>query len=209
MLRCFLNVHEIIGNHRRRTLRRLPVGLKSSYTMKHTTFTRCLLPAACCLLICFPLSAQFMPKAQKQSGTVQINIPNAERRNFKLFATGTALSFVSGFSYGAREVVQHKPWRIPSTWNQQWWDSSKSWTNKYFQNNVDEGRNRTPVMFTDAYHLSGTIHRWTTTGAGICVGANSNNWKSWKHLALNVLWNCLAFQAGFTITYRSGAIFPR
>ena len=157
----------------------------------------------------FPLSAQFMPKDQKQSGTIQLNIPNAERRNLKLFAAGTALSFVSGFSYGAREVVQHKPWRIPSDWNQQWWNTEKSWTNKYFQNSVSEGRTRVPVMFTDAYHLSGTIHRWSAAGAGICIGANTNNWKSWKHLALNVLWNCLAFQAGFTMTYRSGAIFPR
>lgn len=170
--------------------------------MKHVLIT-----AAFCLLAtaCF---SQFQPQQNLPSPEHELALQKMELRNAKLFWIGTGLSFVSGFSYGAREVVQHKPWRIPSDWNTEWWDTRESWKNKYFQRDPEQGRNRMPVMFTDAYHLSGTIHRWTTTGAGICVGLNTRN-QDWKRMGLNLLWNFLAFQAGFTLTYRSGAIFPR
>jgi hypothetical protein len=159
------------------------------------------------IILCFALNlSASIPDTlipyQYPQGLVEFKMT---KRDMWLWGGNTALSFISGLSYGVREVVQHKPNRIPTSWNQQWWDTRLSWTNKYWQNDPAEGRNHIPVVFTDAYHTAGTIHRWSTMGAGICIGLGSNN--SWKHILADALWSFICFQVGFTISYRTDIFF--
>jgi hypothetical protein len=127
------------------------------------------------------------------------------KRDLILFGTGAGLSLISGMAYGVREVVQHKPHRIPDDWNAQWWDSRESWKNKYIDRDPTKERRLIPVALTDAYHMAGTVHRWSAVGSGICIGLNGNN--RWDQILMSALFNAAVFQVGFRAVYNTDLIF--
>ena len=126
-------------------------------------------------------------------------------RDLKITCIGYGLALVSGAAYGVREVVQHKPNRIPDNWNTQWWDTRESWKNKYIGRDPENERRFIPVAITDAYHLSGTVHRWTMLGSGVCIGLNGNN--NWKEILGNAVISAAFFQVGFRAIYNTDLMF--
>ncbi len=118
------------------------------------------------------------------------------------------LAGISGASYGVHETVVHHPWRIPKSWDQQWWDSRLSWPKK---GNTFLGK--TIGSFgTDAKHTFGPIHRWTLYGAGAWSGlgmkASAEQYGSVFgkkrpaiHYVLDIGLNFVAFSVGFHATY--------
>lgn len=119
-----------------------------------------------------------------------------------------ALCVISGASYGVHETVVHHPDRIPKSWDQQWWDSRLSWTNK-----GDTFLGKTIGSFgTDAKHTFGPIHRWTLYGAGAWDGfimkGKSEDYSSAYgkkrpaiHYVLDIGFKFAAFSLGFHASY--------
>lgn len=121
-----------------------------------------------------------------------------------------ALSLVSGMLYGTHEVVVHKPWRIPDSWDRQWWDASVSWRNKYAGGDPKNGERfwmSTNVLAftTDAKHLFGTAHRATLFASGVTItlGEKRPVW----HYLMDAGLSFVAFGVGFHTIYSSPLLF--
>lgn len=117
-----------------------------------------------------------------------------------LLATG--LSFVAGASWGLHETLQHH-WpafkrKHPGA-NEQWWNPSESWRNKYRSRDPDQGRTGIPVQFTDAKHLLVLGHNATLFGAGVCIGIGKP--RKWWRCALDAGASLVAYSAGNYLTY--------
>ena len=124
--------------------------------------------------------------------------------NWKKAAVVGGFGFVSGAAWGLHETSVHKPWNFPSTWNGQYWNASQSWTNKYKNGDVLQGP-RFPlstgalVMFTDAKHLTASIHKVGLLGAGITIGIGVR--RPWWHYAADAVIGFAAYSTAFHMGY--------
>jgi len=117
------------------------------------------------------------------------------------------LSAFSGASYGVHETVVHHPYRIPKSWDQQYWDARISWTNKYAEDGSEKFFGSTTFLAwtTDAKHLFGTVHRATLFGAGVTIGIGEKR-PVWHYLCDAGL-SFVAFSIGFHSVYSTDIIF--
>lgn len=158
------------------------------------------------MLFTYPHDADFVLRTKKAQTAVYIDKGLFNKR------TGIAagLSFASGVFYGIHETVVHKPSRIPDDWNQQWWDASESWRNKYKNGNPQEGAAFPGSMgafvwTTDAKHFFGAGYRVTMFGAGLTIGMGEK--RKFKHYLRDCLVSAAAFQLGFHLSYNTRFIF--
>lgn len=115
-----------------------------------------------------------------------------------------ALATVSGVCYGVHETVVHHPDRIPESWDKQWWDATRSWTNKYNGGNPANGEkffgSTTFLAWTtDAKHLFGTTHRATLAGSAFTIGLGEK--RPFLHYVADFGLSFVAFSIGFHATY--------
>lgn len=120
------------------------------------------------------------------------------------------ISFASGLCYGIHETVVHKPFRIPDTWNRQWWDSRESWRNKYEGGDPANGAafpgsRGALVWTTDAKHLFGAGYRVTMFGAGATVAIGQR--RRFRDYAKDAFVSAVCFQCGFWIVNNTNLIF--
>lgn len=120
-----------------------------------------------------------------------------------------SLGFMSGACGGALEVFKNHPNRIPDSWNKQFWDPSLSWTNKYKNNDPEQGRafvgSMGPLVWvTDGYHLTSMGHKVFGLSTGVSIGYKANNW---KQVALNTLIGSIGYSIGFYGIYKTKIIF--
>lgn len=119
-----------------------------------------------------------------------------------LDGVGLSAMFLAGATRGLHEtLVNHYSYfkrEYPYT-NDQWWDPSESWKNKYVDNDVNKGRNLKPIFLTDAYHLTNAIEKYSTISGSMILVIGERHKPLWylKKFTLG----CLAYQAGFTSTY--------
>lgn len=137
----------------------------------------------------------------------RLNLPKAEtpKYNWKRGALVAGIGLVAGASYGLREMATHHPNDLPSGWNRDYWDNSKSWTRKYKNGDPQQGpkfplSTSALVFVTDGYHLTGTINRAALLGAGIVIGFGEK--RPWWHyvgdLALGFAAHSIAFHSVYT-----------
>jgi len=119
------------------------------------------------------------------------------------------IGFIGGTSWGVHETSVHKPWNFPDNWDPQWWDASKSWTNKY--KNGDPalgakypGSNTWFVFLSDAKHLSATGHRASLLAGGIMVGVTIGQKKPWDHILVDAIMFAIGYAIGFNLAYTKG-----
>ena len=129
---------------------------------------------------------------------------SAQKYNWKRAGIVAGFGVIGGVAYGTHETAVHKPWNFPSSWNPQYWNASKSWTNKYWHGDKANGP-KFPgstgplVMFTDAKHLSSTIHRAALIGAGMTIGLGERR-PIW-HYAVDLCIGFAAYSLGFHACY--------
>lgn len=112
------------------------------------------------------------------------------------------LSFASGAAWGLHEKTAHH-WdrfseRFPGA-NPQWWNPQESWRNKYRNGGRQNGRNKIPIWFTDAAHLTATINQTAIFGAGITIAIGGH--REWWHYAADAGLSFLAYSIGNELTF--------
>jgi len=124
--------------------------------------------------------------------------------NWKRGALTAGFGFIGGAAMGVHETAVHKPWNFPDKWDPQYWDASKSWTNKYQNGDPEQGpkfplSTTALVWTTDAKHMSATVHRAAILGAGITIGFGERRpW--WQYVADAVL-GFAAYSTAFHMGY--------
>lgn len=112
------------------------------------------------------------------------------------------LPFVAGASWGLHETITHH-WptfeRKHPNVNQQWWNPSESWRNKYRNRDPNQGRTAVPVQITDAKHMLILTHNAALFGAGVIVGIGNN--RKWWQYCMDIGCSLLAYSAGNFLTY--------
>ncbi|MCA0235458.1 MAG: hypothetical protein LCH81_03660 [Bacteroidetes bacterium] len=113
----------------------------------------------------------------------------------------TLLAFGSGAAWGTHEVLMHHNERFFKVFpdaNRRFW-GPESWKNKYWGFDPKNGRNRTPIYFTDAKHLlaSTTQVFGFSAGALITIGED----RPVLHYVFDAGLSFLGYTAGNVITY--------
>jgi len=124
--------------------------------------------------------------------------------NWKRGALTAGFGFIGGAAMGVHETSVHKPWNFPDKWNPQYWDASKSWTNKYQNGDPEQGpkfplSTTALVWTTDAKHMSATVHRAAILGAGITIGFGDK--RPWWHYAIDTALGFAAYSTAFHMGY--------
>ena len=124
-----------------------------------------------------------------------------EKYNYRNAIAPASLAFVSGASWGVNQTLVHHNARFfrafPKS-NERFWGPD-SWKNKYWQFNQDQGRNDTPIWFTDGPHLTASLNQTLIFGAGICIpiGKKRPIW----HYAADIGITSVAYTLGNALTY--------
>ena len=112
-----------------------------------------------------------------------------------------SLAFVSGAAWGVNQTIAHHNARFfrafPKS-NERFW-GVESWKNKYHQFDPAQGRNDTPIWFTDGRHLTASLNQTLIFGAGICIpiGKKRPLW----HYAADIGITSAAYTLGNAFTY--------
>lgn len=95
-----------------------------------------------------------------------------------------SFSAAAGGFWGLHEVLTHRYaafQHVHPRANPQWWNPAESWRNKYHNRDPEQGRTSVPVQFTDAKHLSFTLHNTALFGAGVCLTLGDHRRKWWQY----------------------------
>ncbi len=127
---------------------------------------------------------------------------NAQKYTPKYASIGT--SFVSGLAWGTHEQTSNH-WqafsnRFPRA-NEQFFNPEISWKNKYIDGMPDKGRNRTPVILTDAKHLTASINQVSIFSSGIIIVFGDK--RKWWHYALDAGISFASYNVGFYTIYKT------
>ena len=120
--------------------------------------------------------------------------------------------FLAGAFDGQAEAIKFHYSTVKKVFpniNDEFWNPSLSWKNKYKNNDPDSGpkwpSSTTMTVFaTDGYHLSRSISKAaiiTSVTIPICWGDNKRGRKSWEHYAIDALFYSVCYSAGFWSTY--------
>ena len=122
--------------------------------------------------------------------------------NYKSVIAPSALSFLSGASWGLHETTAHH-WdkfqtRFPNA-NPQFWNPAISWQNKYVDGNPELGRNDKLIWTSDAKHILASTNQVLIFGAGCTIFIGRK--VSWKEYALRVAGSAVGYTIGNSLTY--------
>lgn len=117
-------------------------------------------------------------------------------------AAVTGLSFASGASWGLHEATAHHWEKFHATFpgaDPRYWDPKESWKNKYVARDPSLGRNRVPLVFTDAKHLLASANQGFIFGAGLTVTIGERS--GWKVYATRVAGSAVGYYLGHKTTF--------
>jgi len=121
----------------------------------------------------------------------------------KTYAPSSSLAFIAGASHGTAQVLQHHNSRFYSVFpnaNQRFF-GPESWKNKYKGFDPQNGRNRTPIWFTDGPHLFNSVTQTSCFFSGYYVAKKGIS----PGVGRNVLCRRIAVQLGVSfISYTAG-----
>ena len=122
--------------------------------------------------------------------------------NYKSVIAPSALSFLSGASWGLHETTAHH-WdkfqtRFPNA-NPKFWNPAISWQNKYVDGNPELGRNNKLIWTSDAKHILASTNQVLIFGAGCTIFIGRK--VSWKEYALRVAGSAVGYTIGNSLTY--------
>ena len=124
-----------------------------------------------------------------------------DKYNYRRAIAPASLAFVSGASWGVNQTLEHHNSRFfrafPKS-NERFWGVD-SWKNKYHEFDPSQGRNGTPIWFTDGQHLTASLNQTLIFGAGICIpiGKKRPLW----HYAADIGITSAAYTLGNALTY--------
>ena len=133
-----------------------------------------------------------------------MGIPQPDRPvyNYRRAIAPASLAFVSGASWGVNQTLIHHNDRFFRAFpkaNPRYW-GPESWKNKYWQFDPEQGRNSTPIWFTDGQHLSASINQTLIFGAGITITLHDDR-PPWWHYLLDIGITGVAYTLGNAATY--------
>jgi len=133
-----------------------------------------------------------------------LKLPTEKAYNWKRGALVAGFGLVAGMSYGLNQMSAHHPNDLPSGWNREYWDNSKSWTNKYKNGDPLQGpkfplSTSALVFTTDGYHMTSTVHKAALLGAGITIGLGEK--RPWWMYAGDLVLGFAAYSIGFHGVY--------
>lgn len=180
-------------------------GILALFQTTYEHAKRALFPA---LILCnvFALQAQ---NNIPDVGKLELNLPKQSPRPSRLerVSIGAGIMFAAGCANGTHEAILHHypqfQQRFPGA-NPQWWNPDQSWTNKYKNNDPEQGA-RFPgsmgplVWTTDAYHLTDVVNRGAMFGGAVVLTLGGDNRP--KRILTDLLIGALAFGAGHYFTY--------
>lgn len=109
--------------------------------------------------------------------------------------------FGAGAAWGTHEVVENHNRRIfrmfPGA-NPRFW-GPESWKNKYWGFNPENGRNKTPIYFTDADHLLASTTQALAFSAGATIMLGED--RPVIHYLIDACLTFAAYTAGNVLTY--------
>ncbi|WP_430817608.1 hypothetical protein [Carboxylicivirga sp. RSCT41] len=116
------------------------------------------------------------------------------------------LLYLAGFGEGHAELLQHHYYKFEGKYpnaNHQFWDPDLSWTNKYKNNDPEQGARfwgstNVFVATTDAYHGFKFIQKAAIVGA---VTINLNSKKKFRQYVLDAIIYLAAYTSGFYTSY--------
>lgn len=130
--------------------------------------------------------------------------PKPEKYNWKRAGIAAGISAGSGFMWGLHQVLSHRPFSVfqrafPSA-NEQFWNPSISWTNKYIGHDPENGRNGKPIWITDGSHLLASGNQTTIFAAGavVTIGKRRPLW----HYAADITGSFIGYNFGNWIGWR-------
>lgn len=112
-----------------------------------------------------------------------------------------SLSFVSGAAWGTNQVLEHRNeafFKVFPDANKKFWGVD-SWKNKYRNFNPENGRNSTPIWFTDGKHLTASATQVFVFASGTTIGIGEK--RKWWHYIADAGICFVAYSAGNYLTY--------
>lgn len=159
-------------------------------------------------LVLLTLLALFCGCARRTTN-LETGLPGVKTQAYRPRLAPIGLALASGVAYGIHETVVHHPYRIPASWDRQWWDASVSWTNKYAAGDPARGEkfplSTTALAWaTDAKHAFGTAHRITLFSAGvtITIGEKRPTWHYFADAALSAAAFGIGFHSMYSVAFR-------
>lgn len=126
---------------------------------------------------------------------------NAQKYEWKRAILPASLSFAAGAAWGTNQTLEHRNaafFRVFPNASERFWGVD-SWRNKYNGFNPENGRNKTPIWFTDGKHLSASFTQVCLFGAGLSIGIGEKR-PFWHYLADAGI-SFVAYSAGNWLTY--------
>jgi len=141
------------------------------------------------------------PAPKKPSAIGSFFKPIRTYRLRKSLILPASLAFVSGAAWGTHEVVEnhnHRIFRMFPGANPRFW-GPESWKNKYWGFNPENGRNKTPIYFTDADHLLASTTQVLAFSAGATIMLGED--RPVVHYLIDAGLTFVAYTAGNVLTY--------
>ena len=111
------------------------------------------------------------------------------------------ISTVQGLAWGLNQTLEHHNGQFFKVFPgaSKKWFGPDSWKNKYWQFDPEQGRNRTPIWFTDAKHFTASVSQVAPffTGITIVLGKKRPIW----HYLIDAGISAITYTAGNYVTY--------
>lgn len=128
--------------------------------------------------------------------------PDRPKYDYRRAILPASLAYASGASWGINQTLAHHNSRFfrafPNA-SQRYW-GPESWKNKYWQFDPEQGRNSTPIWFTDGQHLTASLNQTLLFGAGISITLR-HDCPPWWHYLLDIGITSAAYTLGNATTY--------
>lgn len=126
---------------------------------------------------------------------------SAQRYEWKRAILPASLSFVSGAAWGTNQTLEHhneRFFRVFPGASRKFWGPD-SWRNKYIGFAPENGRNSTPIWFTDGKHLTATVNQVLVFGSWVTIAIGEK--RKWWHYVADAGICFAAYSAGNWIFY--------
>lgn len=132
---------------------------------------------------------------------VACNAQGKQKYKWQRAIAPASLSFAAGAAWGTNQILVNKNenfFRVFPNANRRFWGAD-SWKNKYNNFNPENGRNGTPIWFTDGKHLTASFTQVCLFGAGVTIGIGEK--RPFWHYVADVGISFAAYSVGNYLTY--------
>lgn len=141
------------------------------------------------------------PAREKHSAIKSFFKPIGSYRLRKSLILPALAGFGAGAAWGTHEVLEHRNSDFIAVFpgaNLRFWGPD-SWRNKYWGFNPENGRNKTPIYFTDADHLLASTTQVLAFSAGATIMLGED--RPVIHYLIDACLTFAAYTAGNVLTY--------